>query len=254
MSRTTRALFATEGEIPTNLCPIGVFALELALQGCVYVIRHLGSGKEYVGITVRGPEVRWLQHIKAASQGSSNLVHRALAKDSVTAFKFEVIWNGPASELFEREKQFILDRSSLMPRGYNMTSGGERLPVRVPQSRAMLRFGVENILKDPLVAPYWIGEIKRNRLHDLTHGDYCVLNLFEAGQLIDWRRWPCCTNHWHMKRSKVEKGNFAVLQTKDGTPLRLALPHTELIGWVRWDWDNDLLGDTRFGGYMHSFA
>jgi hypothetical protein len=212
----------------------GVSVLVGDLQGFVYLIRHRGCGKEYVGITVRKPETRWTEHLKAAAAGSVYLLHAALAKDGAANFAFSVVWTGAVRELHAQEQLHIVRRNCKMPYGYNMTAGGERFAARLPQSRAMLRLGVENILKDPIVVPADV--------HPRTGGSFCCLSLSEATRLVDWSVRPTCKSHRHLKRHIVERGGYKVLDAFDGSPTAFCIQHTELAGWVRWDWDTKFMG------------
>lgn len=212
----------------------GVFVFVGDLQGFVYLIRHRGCGKEYVGITVRKPETRWTEHLKAAAAGSVYLLHAALAKDGLCNFEFSILWSGEAKELYAQEQLHILRRNSKMPHGYNMTAGGERFSARLPQSRAMLRLGVENILKDSIVIPAGV------RLR--TGGSFCCLSLSEVTRLVDWSIRPTCKAHRHLKRVEVLRGGYKVLDAFDGAPTAFCVRHTELAGWVRWDWDAKFMG------------
>lgn len=229
-----RALFAAEGEIQTT--PLLQVHLN-GLVGVVYVIRHLGCGKEYVGITTRRPELRWLQHVRAAEQGGHCLIHCALREDGLQTFSFEVVWTGAVTALCLREKELIAERGSLMPRGYNMTPGGLPLPL-TPQTRSMLRLGVEDILRDELVLKKQL--VLKHSTRDRGR-DVCLLSLEEATRLLDYNIFPACKAHHHMRRSRAARGNYKFIQTVDGEPTHWVVPHTEMLDWVRWGWTNDFL-------------
>lgn len=222
-------MFATDGENhTTNL------GLEKGLNGFVYVIRHKGCGKEYVGLTIRKPTIRWAQHVKAATVDGSVLeVHKALRVDGVDNFAFEILWEGSVCEICAQEAKFIRDRKTEAPFGYNMCPGGRGAPLRTLQTRAMLRTGVEDILKDRLVLSATSAEFfKRNR----RGGDYCKLSLAEATRLLDWQVTPVCKAHHHISRAKLDIGHYKILETADGEQTRLAVSLTEFYKVVEWGW------------------
>lgn len=199
--------------------------------GFVYVARNLGCSKEYVGITVRHPEVRWLQHVRAADAGSMCAFHIALRQFGVQSFKFEVVWEGRASELAQREQAHIKERNTLHPFGYNMTPGGSLPPSHLPETRNMLRLGVADIAADPLIIPHLTDYKPRQR------GTFCCLSFIEACRLIDFNVWPVCTAHHHLRKNVLKAGNYKALETATGQETNLVLPYTELTSMVKWDWN-----------------
>jgi group I intron endonuclease len=95
--------------------------------GCVYLVTNKLNGKKYVGKTIQKPDHRWNCHKALARNGSATLLHKALRKYSSSAFEFEVIFEGKASELDAAEKHFIDLHHSFVDSGcgYNLTLGGE---------------------------------------------------------------------------------------------------------------------------------
>lgn len=221
---------------------------ELSLRGCLYVIQKIGSRKAYVGITVREPEKRWIEHSKAAAAGSQQLLHKALALYGMQNFRFEVIWRGLANELFAREMAAIAALKTLAPNGYNMTMGGERFPLRIPQSRALMRLGVDRIDDVELVL-----KTVRSANHPAKK-DVCKLSLDEATKLIDYGVWPQCRKHHHTSKLQACTASFKPLLYADGEFTGMVLPVTELGGWVRWDWDNDFMKNEAYGGVLSSIS
>lgn len=85
----------------------------------VYVIRHAGSGKEYVGKST-------CLHKRMRRHCSSDLpyyISRALRQHGLPAFQVCLVYQGPNAA--EEETKHIDGRGSLAPAGYNMTIGGE---------------------------------------------------------------------------------------------------------------------------------
>lgn len=94
--------------------------------GSVYVIKNKINSKEYVGITTRGIEQRFAQHVNTALRKDSRCaIHRAMIKYGVDLFYVESLEeNIPIETLGEREKFWIINRNSLIPNGYNIRTGG----------------------------------------------------------------------------------------------------------------------------------
>ena len=94
--------------------------------GRIYVIHNLVNDKEYVGQTVRKPEIRWAGHIKDAERGDRRPLYCAIRKYGLSNFSAEVIWVGPESKLNAAEKRYVRRRRSFIDTGwgYNLTTGG----------------------------------------------------------------------------------------------------------------------------------
>lgn len=96
-------------------------------QGSVYVLHNLINDKEYVGQTIRKPEVRWAEHIKAAFvKKDKRPLYRAMCRNGLINFTAEVIWIGPESKLNAAEIRFVRQRKTFKDTGwgYNLTTGG----------------------------------------------------------------------------------------------------------------------------------
>lgn len=96
----------------------------------IYSITNRINGKVYIGQTSQKVEIRWRDHLKAASLGSHNLIHRAIAKYGVESFDFSILCNAlDQSHLDSLEKLFIEEHNSCIHddsnHGYNMTRGGD---------------------------------------------------------------------------------------------------------------------------------
>lgn len=96
--------------------------------GIVYVITHVGSGMKYVGITIQTIERRWAYHIeqaRAAHIKSEASLHAAIRTFGEDAFAVETIDHGTSkSNLEAKERSWIKRLNSLVPRGFNISTGG----------------------------------------------------------------------------------------------------------------------------------
>lgn len=84
----------------------------------LYVVQHLASGNQYVGISCN-PRARWSQHLQRAKHQTTRF-SRALIKYGKAAFSFKVM------QWFETREQALLaeDTSILFARpAYNLTIG-----------------------------------------------------------------------------------------------------------------------------------
>lgn len=87
----------------------------------VYVIRHRGSGKEYVGKSIILNN-RMRQHRQA---NSSHYLHRAIRQHGLDQFEVLVVFTGSKEDVTAREIEEIAMRNTFAPAGYNMTAGGD---------------------------------------------------------------------------------------------------------------------------------
>ena len=95
-------------------------------MGCVYVLTS-PNGKQYVGLTSTSFRRRWRGHLQAAKHGAKNPLYCAFRKHDATKFKREVVFESDdRDELAAKEIELIKALGTLAPRGYNLTTGGER--------------------------------------------------------------------------------------------------------------------------------
>ena len=93
----------------------------------VYLITNLVNGRQYVGITCRGYQLRFKEHIADALSGSSTtILHNAIRKYGPENFKLELLAKDvPAESANIAEMQFIQQYGTFYTSGgYNMTEGG----------------------------------------------------------------------------------------------------------------------------------
>jgi len=93
----------------------------------IYKITNLINNKLYIGQS-KDIQQRWLHERSRAFNPKSNTYNtplsRAFRKYGLENFTFEVIEICPIEELDEKEKAYILLYQTLVPLGYNVSSGG----------------------------------------------------------------------------------------------------------------------------------
>lgn len=94
-------------------------------MGCVYMATCLSNGKKYVGKTKGSLKKRISQHL-TYSKRKGSLFHKALNKYGKDDFQWEVLFEHEDNNVIcEKEKWFISELGTMLPEGYNMTTGGE---------------------------------------------------------------------------------------------------------------------------------
>lgn len=93
----------------------------------VYKITCSVNGKSYIGITKRGVDVRFRQHIRDAKKCVTGmLLHKAINKHGPENFTVEVVAQcSSMASLLEAERALISEHNTLSPNGYNLCGGGE---------------------------------------------------------------------------------------------------------------------------------
>lgn len=89
----------------------------------IYKIQNNINQKIYIGQS-KNVEMRWKQHIYSAETGSQYPIHRALRKYGLENFSFSVLEECEASELNDKEIDWISKLNSY-EEGYNCTRGGD---------------------------------------------------------------------------------------------------------------------------------
>ena len=93
----------------------------------VYLITNRVNGKRYVGITCRGYQERFKEHIHEALNGSTTILHNAIRKYGVDNFDLILLESDVPDELIgKREQHYIALYNTFYSSGigYNMTEGG----------------------------------------------------------------------------------------------------------------------------------
>lgn len=97
----------------------------------IYLIRHVTSGRGYVGQSVN-IESRFRDH--RAGKGSRKL-SAALRKYGVEAFEYKVLLECSREELNPQEVLFIEQLGTLHPNGFNLIDGGNQPGKMSPETR-----------------------------------------------------------------------------------------------------------------------
>lgn len=86
----------------------------------IYKIENLTNGKIYIGQSVH-IEIRWSEHCR----GTRSFIDQAIQKEGKNNFIFSILEECSLNELDEKEQYYIKKYNSLIPNGYNKTSGGK---------------------------------------------------------------------------------------------------------------------------------
>ncbi|WP_138514633.1 GIY-YIG nuclease family protein [Rhodoferax bucti] len=97
-------------------------------NGIIYLVTHLNSGRQYVGITVQTLSRRWQQHLQDAKSGEvkgEESLHAAIRTFGNSAFNIEQIDRGTSKGTLEaKEREWIQCLNTLAPSGFNISPGG----------------------------------------------------------------------------------------------------------------------------------
>ena len=109
----------------------------------IYRVTHISTGRSYIGVTNRrNPKMRWTEHARAASNGATGKLARAIKKYGPDAFRFEVLYEAvDRLEACMVERGLIAQYGTLGKRGFNLSGGGEGSAgvVRGQSTRELLR-------------------------------------------------------------------------------------------------------------------
>lgn len=97
-------------------------------NGIVYLVTHVVSGMQYVGITIQSLVRRWHSHLEQANSGhikSETSLHEAIRQSGASAFSIEKIDSGESKSSLEiKEREWIKNLNTLRPNGFNISTGG----------------------------------------------------------------------------------------------------------------------------------
>lgn len=107
------------------------------MRGHIYLITNTINGKQYIGCTIKPIEKRWRGHLNEARRGCAYALHRAIRKYGAKSFQVECLEEVADSHeaLLAAEVRWIADLQSQVPRGYNLTDGGQGIDFSVPETR-----------------------------------------------------------------------------------------------------------------------
>lgn len=96
------------------------------MYGIIYKITNLANNKIYIGQTIHKLTYRWNSHTRAAKRGSKTYFHKAIRKYGKDSFILEQIAEANSKEeLNQLEIICIQKYNSLIPNGYNTSTGGD---------------------------------------------------------------------------------------------------------------------------------
>ncbi len=97
-------------------------------DGIIYLITNTITRLQYVGLTVQTLERRWMYHIEQATAGhikSEESLHAAIREYGADKFTVKQIDRGTTKKGLElKERKWIKKLNTLIPNGYNISSGG----------------------------------------------------------------------------------------------------------------------------------
>lgn len=91
----------------------------------IYKYQNLINNKIYIGKAIDIAQRRRDHRSSSSNRKDNCIFHKALRKYGEDNFSFEVIEECKKEELNEREKYWIKYYNSIIPNGYNMTTGGD---------------------------------------------------------------------------------------------------------------------------------
>lgn len=102
----------------------------------VYAVTHLTTGRRYIGLTGTSLSRRWDSHRKAMRDGVKTALYDAMRRYGVEAFEIapvaSLLPGLGRPELCELERLIIAQEGTMVPRGYNLTTGGDGGPIWAP--------------------------------------------------------------------------------------------------------------------------
>jgi len=131
--------------------------------GVVYLITNTVNGKRYVGKTTKGVDRRMNQHCWEATKresGHCRLLTKAIKKYGRDSFSIWVLQEcRSAEELCGAERETIVRLRTLVPGGYNLTTGGEG-----GQFSEETRRRISEALKGHGITEAWRENLRRSHL------------------------------------------------------------------------------------------
>jgi len=101
----------------------------------IYVHTNRSNGKRYVGLTKRGTDHRWFEHVTSSTKPRTRF-SAAIHKHGFEAFDHEIICECETlKEANVLEQHFIEMLNTWGPLGYNMSAGGDSVFNASPESR-----------------------------------------------------------------------------------------------------------------------
>ena len=103
----------------------------------VYLVTCAVNGKGYIGYTSKGAQARLTAHLDNARWGRKYALADAIRAYGPEAFSVAVLEAGLShDEACAAERRLIAERGTILPDGYNMTEGGDGVPLTPEQREA----------------------------------------------------------------------------------------------------------------------
>ncbi len=169
-------------------------------MGFIYIATCNKTNKQYVGQTTKTVERRWEEHQQCARRVMADTarnpdqtyLHRAMAKHGIESFHVQTVLKIDDEFLNEYEETFIHGYNTLVPNGYNLTSGGKQFAHSESSIKAMSSAKCKNVDKQ-----------RHEKLRGLPpHVRYCKGKTYEA---IAINNHPLCK---YQTFSTVTYGSF----------------------------------------------
>ena len=91
----------------------------------IYALRHIATGREYIGKTVGPLRYRLSGHRSRANRRERYPLYEAIRSDGIAAFEMNLLATAAShEELWKLEQEFITERNTLYPNGFNLVCGG----------------------------------------------------------------------------------------------------------------------------------
>lgn len=113
------------------------------MHGIIYKVSNTVNGKVYIGQTIKTLEARKKQHVKESEKDNPKKLyfHNALHKYGIAAFNWELIDRAEnASQLNDKEQDWITYYGSYGKYGYNLTPGGN---AKISNEKAVCAFSLD---------------------------------------------------------------------------------------------------------------
>lgn len=118
-------------------------------MGCLYRLTS-PTGKQYIGITLKTAENRFVRHAKQSKNGRACAISAAIRKYGPESFVVETLVIADDTDyLRSLERSAIVKFKTLSPRGYNLSGGGEKSEFWSQESLARVKEGMRRSWASP---------------------------------------------------------------------------------------------------------
>lgn len=174
-------------------------------MGCVYRATNRIDGKMYVGMTCRTFVRRKNAHLREVAHPHYPF-HRAMAKYGIDAFDWDILFESDdRNELIAQEKNYIREMGCQVPKGYNITPGGEGVVHNESMRKKKKELALQQH-RDPVKRAKWeeaIRNVDRNKYGNNMRHLHEDVEFYEK-----WHE--SCLQSWSPERRQ----HFAMLMKK----------------------------------------